>query len=158
SWSRPFCTAKDVQGNYAFLGDGLVLVPGTPITGPFMRVGWFHADGAGNVNASTLAVYNGLNFGPETFTLPYAVTPDCAVQFAGFVLAPIHANIAFNGFVLADGDDIFFLLTGTSGPNAPPPVTTVAGHGRKRKLNSCSVKDLQGDYRVEANGVQGIPL
>jgi hypothetical protein len=150
-WSRPFCTAKDVQGTYAFQADGTVLVPGTPITGPFMRLGSFTADGAGKVMASTIAVYNGINFGLEIYGGTYTVTTDCSIEFRLFIPAPINANAVFKGTVANDGEDVMFMLMSTENPQAPA-ITTVLGHGRRRKLTQCSVRDINGGYRVEVNG------
>src|SRR5215467_13957309 len=71
------CTVHDVSGAYAFLANGSVLVPGTPITGPFERIGDVIADGRGGLTIQTLAIYNRINFGPERFTGTYTVQADC---------------------------------------------------------------------------------
>jgi hypothetical protein len=156
AWSRPFCTVRDVQGVYAFQADGTVLVPNTPITGPFMRLGWFNADGSGKVAASTLAVYNGINFGLEVYGGTYTVTSDCTIEFRLFIPAPINANAVFKGRVANDGEDVMFMLMSTENPQAPA-ITTVLGHGRRRKLRSCNLSNLNGAYRVEVNGWQSLP-
>jgi hypothetical protein len=158
AWSHPPCTTADVSGTYAFQADGLVLVPGTPITGPFMRIGSFNTDGAGNVNVHTLAVYNGLDFGLESFSGTYTVSGDCSITFNLAVPAPINAPSTFQGFVADGGDDIMFMLTNITGPGAPPAITTVLGHGRRQKLNSCKMSQFQGNFRIELNGVEGIPV
>src|SRR5258706_16270822 len=44
-----------------------------------------------------------------------------------------------------------FMLRSPETPPAPA-ITTVLGHGRRRKLNRCSLKDLDGAYRAEVNG------
>jgi hypothetical protein len=157
AWSRPTCTAQDVQGNYAFQADGTVLVPGTPITGPFMRQGYFIADGAGRVNASTLAVYNGINFGQEIYGGTYTVTTDCSIEFKLFIPSPINANATFKGTVANDGEDIMFMLMSTESQQAPA-ITTVLGHGRRQKVRQCTAKNVTGDYRVEVNGWFGLTL
>ena len=151
AWSKPFCTNRDVQGTYAFKADGSVLVPGAPISGPFMRLGWFNADGSGKVNASTIAVYNGINFGLEVYGGTYIVSPDCTIDLKLFIPAPINANATFKGRVANEGEDVMFMLMSTENPLAPA-ITTVLGHGRRRKMNRCNVRDLDGAYRIEVNG------
>lgn len=155
AWGRPFCTAKDVSGPYAFVADGNIMVPNTPITGPFMRMGWVKFDGAGSIQASTLAVYNGINFGQETLTGTYTVDTDCTIELHVNVPAPINQNSHFKGRVANDGEDIFFMLVDVAGIPLP---TSVAGHGRRRKLNTCSAKDFTGPYRVEAHGWLNLPI
>lgn len=155
AWSRPSCTVKDVQGTYAFQADGSVLVPNTPITGPFMRLGWFNADGAGKVNASTIAVYNGINFGLEIYGGTYTVASDCTIELKLLVPAPINANVRLKGRVSDDGEDIMFMLMSSESPQAPA-ISTVVGHGRRRKLNRCDLRDLDGAFRAEVNGWQNL--
>lgn len=156
AWSSPFCTASDVEGTYAFQAEGSVLVPGTPITGPFMRQGLFNADGIGNISIKTLAVYNGINFGFENFGGTYTVTTDCTIELKVAIPAPIFANATFKGTVANDGEDVMFMLMSTENPQAPA-ITTVLGHGRRLKLNSCRTMDLNGAYRFEVNGWLKLP-
>src|SRR5438105_74411 len=80
AFAKPGCTTQQVQGTYGLLANGFVLVPGSPISGPFMRIGTFSADGKGGAVISTLAIYNGINFGPEFFSGTYSVTSDCTID------------------------------------------------------------------------------
>ena len=157
------CTAHDLNGTYAFMANGSVLVPGAPISGPFSRIGSLVFDGAGKVKASTLALYNGINFGVESFPGTYTVTSDCALTLNMLVPAPIFANVEFKGQVAMGGNDLTFMLVNTDNPQAPP-ITTVVGFGRKRSpfvnwgpAMSCSSARLVGHWRVEVNGFRNLP-
>jgi hypothetical protein len=156
AWARPFCTSREVKGTYAFLANGSVLVPNTPITGPFMRIGSFKTDGAGGVVFSTLAIYNGINFGPEHFTGTYSVQSDCTIDLHVAVPIPINANVEFKGQVAENGNDVAFMLIDTDSPQAPP-ISTVVGFGKKRRLAHCSDDDLAGNWRIELNGFRNLP-
>ncbi len=143
------CKTSDVSGTYAFLANGSVLIPGLPISGPFSRVGTLTADGKGAIHISTLALYNGLNFGLESFDGTYTVTSDCGLDMIVAVPAPVHANAEFKGPVAGGGDDVTFLLVNTDGP---PAISTVVGFGRLRDLKSCSNGTVAGGWRMEING------
>ena len=155
----PGCTVKDANGTYAFMANGNLLVPGTPITGPFSRIGYFVLDGKGSVHTTTLALYNGLNFGVEDFGGTYSVTSDCAITFDELIPAPVFSNAEFKGQLAQGGDSITFMLTHTDNPQAPA-ITTVAGFGERRsgrvngegQANKCSAADLAGKWRMEING------
>jgi hypothetical protein len=158
------CTVADVSGTYAFLANGSVLVPGTPITGPFSRVGYFIADGKGGIQISALPDYNGINFGQENFGGTYTVTSDCAFDLQAIVPAPIFANAEFKGQVALDGNQITFLLVNTQNPQAPA-ITTVAGFGTRREaipgipvpLTACTADILEGSWSMEINGFINLP-
>jgi hypothetical protein len=157
AWGGDACTTQDVRGTYAFQADGLVLVPGTPITGPFMRIGWFTADGKGSIQAHVLAIYNGINFGQENFSGTYSVSSDCAFDYHAAVPAPINnSDVWFKGQVAENGGDIMFLLYNTKNQN-PPPITTIVGHGKRFEHDRCSAEDLLGSWRIELNGVRNLP-
>ena len=153
---RSTCTTRDVSGTYAFLANGSVLVPGAPISGPFMRIGSFTANGNGAINFSTLAIYNGINFGAETFAGTYSVSSDCAVSFNLAVPQPINANVVFKGQVALGGDDLAFMLISTDDPTKPG-ISTVAGFGRAREVRSCSNQSIAGGWRMEINGIRNLP-
>jgi hypothetical protein len=149
-----FCTTQQVQGTYSFLANGSILVPNQPITGPFMRIGYFTADGNGTMVADTLAIYNGINFGPEHYGGTYTVTSDCAIDFHIAVPAPINGDVEFRGQVAANGNDITFILFNAA---TVPPITTVVGFGKKRSQATCSNSDLTGAWRIELNGTLNLP-
>jgi hypothetical protein len=150
------CDTKDVSGTYAFLANGSVLVPGAPISGPFMRIGYFTADGRGAIRFSTLALYNGINFGTESFTGTYSLTSDCTIDLHVEVPQPINANAHFKGQVALGGDDAAFMLIDTNDPTKPG-ISTVAGFGRIRDVQSCSDETLAGAWRMEINGTRNLP-
>jgi len=154
--AKPFCTTHDISGNYAFLANGLVL--GTsPISGPFSRVGTMTADGRGGVHFSTLALYNGINFGLESFSGTYSVNSDCTVNFHIAVPQPVNTGITFKGQVAEGGDDVTFILTNSDSPQTVPPNTTVVGFARQRQSGRCSTKDIDGTWRIEINGFRNLP-
>ena len=150
------CSTKDVSGTYTFLANGSVLVPGAPISGPFSRVGYFTADGKGGIHISTLALYNGINFGLENFGGTYSVTSDCAIDLHVAVPQPVNANAEFKGQVAEGGDDVVFMLINTDDPTKPG-ISTVVGFGKIRDLHSCSVDTLGGAWRMEINGTNNLP-
>src|SRR5437899_2181695 len=71
------CTAADLKGTYALSLSGLV-VPGSPISGPFGRIGQVVADGAGRISATTIASYTGAVL-RENFDGIFTVSSDCHV-------------------------------------------------------------------------------
>src|SRR5690348_8891735 len=148
------CRTSDLAGTYAFLANGAVLVPGAPISGPFMRVGSFTADGKGGIHFATLALYNGVNFGLESFGGTYSVTSDCAIDMNVAVPAPVFANAEFKGQIALNGDDVAFMLVKTDGP---PAISTVAGFGQVRNRKVCSTETIGGSWRMEINGTSNIP-
>ena len=158
------CTVADVAGAYAFFADGSILVPGTPITGPFSRIGYFTADGKGGIQTFVLPDYNGINFGQETFGGTYTVSSDCALDIVEFVPAPIFANAEFKGQVALGGNQITFMLFHTDNPFAPA-ITTVAGFGTLREaipgvpvpLTACTANNLDGSWSMEINGFINLP-
>ena len=153
------CTVADVAGAYAFFADGSILVPGTPITGPFSRIGYFIADGKGGMQISALPDYNGINFGQENFTGTYTVTGDCAFDLLAVVPAPVFALAEFKGQVALGGNQVTFMLVNTQNPQAPP-ITTVVGFGTRREaipgvpvpLPPCTAEVLDGSWSMEING------
>ncbi len=148
------CTTQTVQGIYAFLANGSILVPNTPITGPFMRIGSFTADGNGGITAATLAIYNGINFGPEHFGGTYSVGIDCSIDLNLAVPAPINGNVEFKGQVAANGSDVTFMLFNAA---TVPPITTVVGFGKLRSVSACTTTNLSGAWRIEMNGTLNLP-
>lgn len=148
------CRTSDVNGTYAFLANGAVLVPGAPISGPFSRVGTLTADGKGGIHFATLALYNGVNFGLESFGGTYSVTSDCAFDMHVAVPAPVFANAEFKGQIALGGDDLAFMLVNTDGP---PAISTVAGFGQARNRRSCVSETIGGSWRMEINGTSNIP-
>jgi len=148
----PACTVHDVFGTYAFYADGSLIQPGTPITGPFSRIGYFIADGDGGLQISALALYNGINFGPDNFTGTYSVTSDCVYNMVANVGAPIFAPSPATGQVAEGGDNITFMAVGVD--------ATVVAYAQRRagRLNAkgegatCGTHDLDGAYRMEING------
>ena len=155
--AKPFCTTSEISGNYAFLANGSVLVPGAPISGPFSRVGNMTADGNGSVHFSTLALYNGINFGLESFSGTYSVNSDCTVDFHVAVPAPVNIGVEFRGQVAGNGDDVSFILVNTDDPSAVPPFSTVVGFAQRRQSGNCSVKSAGGTWRIEINGYRNLP-
>lgn len=155
--ARPVsCTNRDVIGTYALYANGSILVPNTPISGPFMRIGWYTANGNGLVQVSTLALYAGINFGQESYSGTYTVTSDCTIDFHLTVPAPVNGNAEFKGQVALGGGDITFILVDTDNPNAPP-ITTVVGFSERRSIHSCSAGTLAGAWRMEINGTRNLP-
>lgn len=148
------CRTSDLSGTYAFLANGAVLVPGAPISGPFMRIGSFTADGKGGIHFATLALYNSVNFGLESFGGTYSVTSDCALDMHVAVPAPVFANAEFKGQIALGGDDLAFMLVNTDGP---PAISTVVGFGQVRNPKSCSNETIGGSWRMEINGTSNIP-
>ena len=153
---QPPCTTRDVTGTYAFLADGSVLIPASPLNGPFMRVGSFSATGTGSIHFSTLAIYNGINFGQESFSGTYSVTSDCTIDLHVAVPTPVNANAEFKGQIALAGDDVTFMLINTDDP-AKPGISTVVGSARKQKVNVCSAESLDGAWRLELNGARNLP-
>jgi hypothetical protein len=148
----PTCTVGDISGTYSFYVNGSLLEPGTPLTGPFSRIGYFIADGKGGLKISALALYNGISFGPDDFTGTYSVTSDCTYSMVANVGAPVFAPSPASGQIAAGGHNIVFMAVGV-------PSTIVAfAQRRERRLNSdgegskCSTADLKGAYRMEING------
>ena len=158
------CRVSDVSGTYAFYANGSILVPGTPITGPFSRIGYFTMDGKGGVQTSALADYNGINFGQENFSGTYSVTSDCAIDIQETVPAPIFALAEFKGQVALGGSQINFMLVHTDNPQAPA-ITTVVGFGIRREgipgiplpLPVCTAATLDGSWSMEINGFINLP-
>lgn len=148
------CVLSDVAGTYAFVANGSVFVP--PLTGPFSRIGYFTANGFGAVSIQTLALYNGINFGTESFTGTYTVSADCTFTLTAAVPAPIFSEATFTGQVALGGNDIVFMLTGLTSPGAPPALTDVVGYGSKRASGYCNNESLAGSWRMEINGTSGI--
>jgi hypothetical protein len=148
------CTLADVSGSYAFLANGSVFVP--PLNGPFSRIGYFTADGNGGVTIHTLALYNGINFGDETFTGTYTVSNDCTFTLNAAVPAPLFSQGTFAGQVALGGNDIVFMLTALTSAGAPPAITDVVGYGSKRAPGFCNSETLNGSWRMEINGTTGI--
>jgi hypothetical protein len=155
-FAAPPCKTKDVSGNYAFLANGSVLGPASPIGGPFMRIGSFNANGSGAIHFSTLAIYNGINFGEESFDGTYSVTSDCAIELHIAVPTPINANVEFRGQIALKGNDVTFMLINTDDPTKPG-ISTVVGFGRQRLVPACSAKTLEGGWRMELNGTRNLP-
>jgi len=151
------CSTESVKGTYAFLANGSVLVPNTPITGPFMRIGTFVADGKGTIQVSTLAIYNGLSFGQEHFGGTYSVASDCSFDYHSVIPAPVNSrDVWFKGQVAENGDDITFLLFDIKNQN-PPPISTVVGFGKRRNQDHCTAEVLAGSWRIELNGFRNLP-
>jgi hypothetical protein len=152
-WAGSPCTTHQVEGTYAFLANGSVLVPGAPLTGPFMRIGYFTADGRGGLVITTLAIYNGFNFGSEHFTGTYTVTSDCAIDLNVAVPAPILGNVEFKGWVGGNGSDVTFMLVNAA---TVPPLSTVVGFGKRRNIDRCATADLGGAWTLELNGFRNL--
>lgn len=127
-----------------------------PLNGPFSRIGYFVADGYGAVSIHTLALYNGINFGDESFTGTYTVTADCTFTLTAAIPAPIFSQGTFAGQVALGGNEIVFMLTGLTSPGAPPALTDVVGFGSKRAPGFCNSESLAGSWRMEINGTNGI--
>jgi len=121
-----------------------------------MRIGSFTANGNGAINFSTLAIYNGINFGAESFAGTYYVSTDCALSVNLDVPQPINAKVIFQGQVALGGDDLAFMLINTDDP-AKPGISTVGGFGRIRQVKSCSNQTVAGGWRMEINGIRNLP-
>jgi hypothetical protein len=152
-WAGSPCTTRQIEGTYAFLANGSVLVPGAPLTGPFMRIGYFTADGRGGLVFTTLAIYNGINFGSEHFTGTYSVASDCAIDLNVALPAPILGNVEFKGWVGENGNDVTFMLVDAA---TVPPLSTVVGFGKQRDIERCSTGDLRGRWTLELNGSRNL--
>ncbi len=150
------CVVNEVAGTYAFLANGSVLVPGAPISGPFMRIGYFTADGKGGLHFSTLALYNGINFGVENFTGTYTVSSDCSFSTHAAVPQPVNAGADFKGQIALGGTDVTFMLTNVDDPTKPA-LSTVTGFGKARSIFNCSNLSLLGAWRMEINGFNNLP-
>src|SRR5262249_8172270 len=128
-----------------------------PISGPFSRVGIMTADGRGGVHFSTLALYNGINFGLESFNGTYTVNSDCTADFHVAVPQPVNTGIEFKGQIAQGGDDVSFILVNSDSPSTVPPLSTVVGFARQRQFGNCSVKGIGGTWRIEINGFRNLP-
>jgi hypothetical protein len=153
----PTCTVHDVEGVYAFYANGSVLEPGIPLSGPFSRIGYFIADGNGGLQISAVALYDGIDFGPENFPGTYSVSSDCVYSMVAHVGSPIFAPSPASGQVAAGGDNITFMAVGVH--------ANVVGYAqrRMRRLNArgqgakCATGDFEGAYRMEVNGFVNLP-
>jgi hypothetical protein len=139
------CTNADFAGLYGEVANGSIfLPPGTPITGPFGRMGWASADGKGGVTVNTTAAYNGLIFSGE-FKGAYTVSKDCTWTFQAVVPPPINLPSSFTGVISQDGDRVDFALLN-------PPGTTISARLQRQKAKSCKATDLAGGYAVHYDG------
>ncbi|HEX4278041.1 MAG TPA: hypothetical protein VHZ74_21955 [Bryobacteraceae bacterium] len=153
---RRACQTRDLNGTYAFLADGSTLIPGAPLTGPFMRVGYFTANGKGAIHFWTLAIYNGINFGEESFAGTYSVEADCTFDMIDAVPAPINSNVTFKGQIALGGDQVTFMVLSIADPSIPP-LTTVVGFGKIRGVDRCTTESLDGAWAMELHGTRNIP-
>ncbi len=153
--AAPTCTVSDVSGTYAFYAGGSVLA--TPLAGPFSRIGYFIADGYGGLQISALALYGGINFGPENFTGTYSVSSDCVYSMVAHVGNPINAPSPAEGQVAEGGDNITFMAVGVKA-NVVAFAQRRAGRlNAKGEGRKCSTDDLDGAYRMEINGFLNLP-
>jgi hypothetical protein len=150
AFGQRVCTTTAIKGDFALSVNGTVL-GSTPISGPFMRLGSMVMDGNGGADVTTLALYNGINFGLEHYSGTYTVTSDCAIDFHFFLPNPVNLESEFKGEIAANGTDIVFMLLGAGVPN------TVVAFANKRTVANCSAEDVQGSWRFEINGFRNLP-
>jgi hypothetical protein len=155
--ARPTCTTHDVSGTYAFNVNGSVLQSGTPLTGPFSRIGYFIADGNGGLQISAVALYDGVDFGPENFTGTYSVTSDCTYNMVAHVGAPIFAPSPARGQVAEGGDNITFMAIGVNADIVAFAQRRTGPHNAKGEGAKCTTDDLDGVYRMELTGYLNLP-
>jgi hypothetical protein len=136
------CTAADFSGTYGFTVFGVIL-PGTPISGDFGRLGKVVADGNGNVMATTIADYNGNNV-EEDFPGVYQVSDDCYLMWqATLPTGPLA--VRFEG-VIANDDKYVTLFI------ADPPGAVLLGKLELQKGSGCTAADLTGSYALSLSG------
>ena len=117
------CTAADLKGTYALSLSGLV-VPGSPISGPFGRIGQVVADGAGSISATTIASYTGAVL-RENFDGIFTVSSNCHVTLLTQLPPPVGLPIKIEGKISADGSEVTLM-------NTDPPGSVIQGSLKKQ--------------------------
>jgi hypothetical protein len=143
------CTTADFKGTFGFTVFGTIL-PGTPISGDFGRLGKVVADGNGNTMATTIADYNGSNV-EEDFPGVYQVSDNCYLTWqATLPTGPL--DVKFEGVISQDKEVVLFI--------ADPPGAVLLGKLELQKSGGCTVADLKGTYALKLSGPvePGLPI
>ena len=136
------CTVADFSGTYGFTIVGVIL-PGTPISGDFGRLGKVVADGNGNTMATTIADYNGNNV-EEDFPGVYQVSDNCYLMWqATLPTGPLA--VRFEGVIASNDKEVTLFV-------ADPPGAVLLGQLELQKSGGCTVADLTGSYAVKLSG------
>lgn len=143
------CGLQTFRGDYGEIGWGAVVIPGSPISGPFARVGHAEADGKGNVTAHTIASFNGLVFFiAGSYSGTYTVSPDCTITFNMLIPIPPVGDLlplTLQGVISENGRDLATMIVS-------PPLLPVRILFRKQEKNNCSNQDLSGGYGLDLWG------
>ena len=143
--ARTGCTNQDFTGTFGFFGAGNVVVsPGITPVGPFARVGYFSADGNGNLAFNSTANFAGF-VAPFDFSGNYDMQSDCTFTAKLHLENPIQLEVTFVGVLSDGGNEIRDLFV-------DPPGIVIFANGRKQKLTGCTNKNLSGTYQIEFSG------